>query len=393
MTVLGVLGALLGLLAWPIAVIERTRLRATVFLIAWLIHIGMGVVFYLYTLANISDSYGYYYDAGGLYSQGLGVGTSLITFIVQAMKSVVGGTFLDYFMIFQAFGFFGLALLMRMFEEIYLELRVRQPFFIYGLLFLPGLHFWTSSIGKDGPIFTAVCLTLWASMHIRGRWFWMGLGIFLVLIIRPHVALITAAAVSGTILLDRATSTATRIFLVAAAIGGMFLALYTVESTFGIDLTNADSISDYLAAQEQFTTTEDAGATLVRGGFLVKLFSLLFRPFFIDGDGPFGMLASLENAALLIVIATLLWNFRDAVALFRRVTFLRFAVIAGAGMILLLTLMYYNVGLGLRQKTMFVPCLLLLFAVVTGIRKVRRAATMAEHVPAAHIGAIPTTRA
>jgi len=388
---LGVLGALLGLLAWPYAVIDRTRLRAAVFVLAWLVHVVMGVVFYLYSMSNVSDSSAYYYDHFGFYAQGIGIGTQLITWIVQAARSVVGGTFLDYFLLFQAFGFFGVALLMRIFEEVFHELGVKQPAYLFGLFFLPGIHFWTSSIGKDGLIFTGVCICLWAAMNIRHRWIWMGLGIFLVLVIRPHVALIMAAAVTGTILLDRATSTAKRIGLVVAAVVGMFVSLSTIEATFSIDLTNADSVSDYLAAQEQFTTSEDAGSTMVRGGFFTKLFSLLFRPFFIDGEGAFGLLASLENLALLILICTLLWHLRDSIALFRRVTFLRFALIAGIGIMIMLTLMYYNIGLGLRQKTMFVPCLMLLYAAVIGIRKARRTSPVPV-VPAVPTGALPTVR-
>jgi hypothetical protein len=311
--------------------------------------------------------------------------------MVQATKSIVGGSFLDYFLLFQAFGFFGIALLMRIFEEVYLELGVKQPLYLYLLFFLPGMHFWTSSIGKDGMIFTGVCLALWAAMNVRRRWIWMGFGIFLVLIIRPHVALVMAAAVTGTILLDRATGMATRVFLVVAAVAGMIVALSTIQSTFSIDLTNADSVSDYLAAQEQYATTADAGNTTVTGSFPLKLVSLLFRPFFIDGEGAFGLLVSLENLALLIVVGTLLWHVRDSIALFRRVTFLRFAAISGAGLIVMLTLMYYNIGLGLRQKTMFVPNLLLLYAVLVGIGKVRQA-TIVGLPPAAQLTPLPTAK-
>ena len=38
------------------------------------------------------------------------------------------------------------------------ELGQTQSKYVYLLLFLPGLHFWTSAIGKDAPLFLGVAI-------------------------------------------------------------------------------------------------------------------------------------------------------------------------------------------------------------------------------------------
>lgn len=372
MTAVGIIGALLGLLAWPVAVIERTRLRIVIFALAFLVHAGCGVVFYIYSQSNISDSAGYYYDELG-FGREFGLATQLIYFIVQTLKSTIGGTFLDYFMIFQAFGFFGIAFLMRIFEEIYRELEIGQPLYVYLLLFLPGMHFWTSSIGKDGAIFSGVCLSLWAAMQVRQRYWWLALGILVVLLIRPHIALIMAAAIVATLLLDRASGLFARLLLVFAAVAGLAVAAATVQSTFSLDVTNADSVSDFLASREEVTqTSTDTGDTAVQGSLPVRFFSLLFRPFFLDAEGLFGYVASFENLILLLVILALLIRIRQTISVAKSLTFIRYAFVMSLGIAFVLSLVYYNVGLGLRQKMMFVPGILVIFVAVFAVRRARR---------------------
>lgn len=373
MTFLGIFGLLAGLLIWPFAIMHRTRLRISVFALAYVAHAGCGVLFYYYSLANLSDSTGYYEDIWGFGDEGFGVGTKFIFFFVQHSRDLVGGTFLDYFLLFQAAGFCGVAILMRIFEEIWLELDREQPLYTYLLIFLPGLHFWTSAIGKDALIFPGICLSLWAAMQIRRRYLWMGVGLLVVLLVRPHIALVMVAAVMLTLLLDKGSRIYTKIALIGASAAGMGFAASSVQSTFQLDVTSADSVADFLARHDQITQGSSDALNVVEGNVAEKFFSLLFRPFFYDAEGAFGYIASVENAVLLLIIGTFLFRIRDSVILFRSIALFRYAAVMAMGVAIVLTLVYYNVGLGLRQKTMFVPALLAMYVVLLGFREARRA--------------------
>lgn len=386
MTLLGIFGLLLGLLTFRFAIIARTRTRITVFALAYLMHVLVTVFFYNYALTNITDSGGYYFDPYGFRDQGFGLATQLIYWFVHVGRETVGGTFLDYFLLFQAFGFAGLALLMRIIEEIYATLEVKQPVFSYGLLFLPGLQFWTSPLSKDGILFTAVCMTLWAAMEVRRRYLVMMLGIALMMLIRPHIALIAAAAAALTLVLDRTSSLMTKVLVVLIAAAGLVLAVVTMSTSFSVDVTDVESVDTFLATFEQTSQGVDAGTTAVQGGFLVKLLSLLFRPLFFDASGALGYIASLDNLFLLAVILFMAFNFRGVAGLVRSIAFLRFALVISAGIALALTVIYYNVGLGLRQKTMFVPGLLVIFITLLAVKRARRQTLInRDRIPAAEL--------
>jgi hypothetical protein len=375
MTAVGIIAILLGLLAYPFAIIDRTRLRVTIFALAFLMHLGTTFAYYIYAQTNVSDAAGYYFDELNMASQGFGLATLFVYWIVQGLKQSIGGSYLDHFLLFQVFGFYGICTLMRTLEEIYRGLEVPQPAYAFLILFLPGLHFWTSAIGKDAPLFFGVCLALWAAINVRQRYLQLAAGVVIILLFRPHIALIAAAALAGTFLFDRSTRLPTKAALTVAALAGLAVAVVTIKSTMYIDVTNADSVSDFLSRHEEVTQDADvAGNSAVYGNFAIRLLSLLFRPMFFDAQGGFGMIASAENVVLLIFIGTILFKLRDVIALVKTARFLRFALLLAIGIAFLLALVYYNVGLGLRQKTMFIPSIILIFMTVLAIGRLRKMA-------------------
>lgn len=383
MTLVGIFGILLGLLAWPFACVERTRTRVTVFALLFLAHVASAVVYYLYVQTAAADTEMYYNDPFDQFHEGFGVNTQFILWVVQNMKLVVGGTYLDYFFVFQAFGFFGIVLLMRAMEEIYATLDLEQPTWTYLLLFLPGLHFWPSAIGKDAPLFGACCLALWATMQVRRRYLALAAAIVVMLLVRPHVALIAVAAVTWTVFGDRSTHPLLRGVLVLASLAGLIVAAATMRSTFQLDVTSADSVSDYLAVRSSFigSGSADVGNTaVISAPYPVRVLSFLFRPLFLDAEGVFGYIASFENVVLLVIFGFTLLRLRVVIAAMKAVPFVRYALIASVGITLALSIDYYNIGLGLRQKTMVVPGILLICVAVAALREARRRASQVAEV-------------
>ncbi len=61
-------------------------------------------------------------------------------------------------------------------------------------VFLPGLSFWTSALGKDSLIFLGISMVVYAGINFRKRWLCALLGIALTFTIRPHIGLLPIGA-------------------------------------------------------------------------------------------------------------------------------------------------------------------------------------------------------
>jgi len=372
MSLLGIVSILVGLLTAKFAMVERSRLRVFTFAALYVAHLVASFVYFGYVQAEGGDSELYYYDELDFYNRGFALGTGVLIYFVQYLKELIGGTYLDYFMMFHTIGFCGVALLMRVFEEIYVGLRTEQQPFVLLLLLLPSIQFWTGAIGKDAPLFLAACLSLWAAVNVRKRWIAMGAAVTLMLLVRPHIALVALVAAAVAMLLEKQFSKLVRSGLLIVALVGAAFAVATIQSALRLDLTDADSISTFLEARDTVAQSAAGGNTSVQGSFGLRMISLLFRPFFFDVEEMFGYIASVENAFLLMIFATIFARLPTVISLFRRSAFVRYAATFSFGVAIVLALAYYNVGLGLRQRTMFLPGVLALFVTILAIRAERR---------------------
>jgi hypothetical protein len=371
MSWIGVLGVLLCLAAVPWASVRLTPQRLGLFMLLLVVHVVCSVVYYFYALTTSADSALYYYDYTGIAEMPTDFGTVFVIQFTQWIKTATGGTYLDLFLIFQVFGFWGVVLLMRTFEEVYSELGLTQPPSAYLLLFIPGIQFWTSAIGKDGALFFGVSLAVWAAMQLRFRFLAFGLAVLVMLAVRPHIAFLAVLALAGAIIFEKRATIQVKIFLIAVTAIGGYLVASTVQASFGVNLGSADSVAEFFEEQSEVTAFIEGGSAVTSAPYPIRLMSLLFRPMFIDAQGMFGYIASAENIVMLIVIGMLIYGFRESYTLARNVFFLRFSLIFAIGLIVLLSIVYYNVGLGLRQRIMFMPALLTFFVAFLGVRRAR----------------------
>ncbi len=382
MSIFGLIAVILGFFAIPVAFTHATRIKIVYMTMIYLMHVAVSVVYFQRSRDGTADSFLYYYDPYQNYEDGFSLGTQGIIFIVQYLKETIGGTYLDFYLLFHVVGFLGIAFLIRVFEEIHEELRIPPATYFYALIAIPSLHFWSSALGKDAPFLLATSLALWASMRLPSRAKALIAALLLMLFIRPQIAVVAAAALSLAVMVGRGITVPMRIALFVLAVAGTAVAATMLQTTYYVDITSAESIGQQFERIEQVLESESAGNTAVRGNFAVKLLSLLFRPLFFDADELFAMIASLESVFLIWVVLLLLIRMRDVFQLFKNVFFARYAVIYGLGMTIFLTIVYWNVGLGLRQKwTMMIPMYLVLFVAVIAVRRARVRGT-AQAVPA-----------
>lgn len=371
MTAVSLFGILLNLMILPFAFVQKSRQRLAIFMLLLIMHVAASVAYYLYAQTTSADSSLYYDPPQILTDLPTGLGTMFVIRLTQWIKSATGGSFLDLFLIFQAFGFWGIILLMRTLEEISLELGQKQPAITFLMLFLPGLHFWTSAIGKDSALFFGASFAVWAAMHLRARFIQFGLAVFVIMLFRPHIALIAVIALAGAATLDRRAKGYVKLLLLAAASVGAIVVAGTVQTSLNVDVGSAESVGDFFARQSEIAGRMAGGSAVVGAAYPIRLVSLLFRPLFVDAGGAFGLIASFENLFMLFIFGSLLTSFRESLRLAREVFFLRFALFFAVALMLLLALVYYNVGLGLRQRAMYMPGLLTFFAALVAVRRPR----------------------
>lgn len=368
MSLLGVAGLLLALSAAYFAGIRSSRLRFVVFVLLFVLHVGASFASYLVVLNSGGDARFYYEDPLGFYGRVGGLGTDVIINIVQSLKDQFGGTLFDYFLLFQATGFWGLVVLAKIFQEILEEVDVRPGAWVYLPLFLPGPHFWTAALGKDAPVFFGIALSIWAILRLSKRLPALGVAIVILVAVRPHMGVLALSSLGLAALIDRRTKTWVKVLLVAGILAGGAVVFRNIQGTFYFDPTDANSVSDYIESRSAMGDSFGADRSITEGSFPVKVLYLWTRPFFLDAENMMGYVASLENIALLLIIGFILVRFRATLATARKVLYIRYSIAMFLTTTMLLAAVNYNVGLGLRQKMMAIPPLFTIFTTLVALR-------------------------
>jgi hypothetical protein len=338
------------------------------------LHLVAALWYYRYVQFNTADTYFYYYTPANFAHVGFGIGTVFVVKTTQFLKMDLGATYLDCFMMFQAFGFWGLMILMRLFQEIHIKTQTPESVLPIYLLFLPSIHFWTGAIGKDAPLLFAVCLSTWAVMNLSNRMIAFLTGLLVMVLFRAHIAMITVVALAVAALMHGRMTIGRKAMLLIVLVAGAGVLVNAVNSSLTIDVTSAGSVSNFFTERDNIAATATGGTSIGNAAFPIRLFTLLFRPLFIDAGGLLGFVTSLENLGSIALFGFLIIQRKTVRALYKRVFFVRYTLAMSIILILLLALINYNVGLGLRQRVMIMPPLFALLVATWALRPRRVAA-------------------
>jgi hypothetical protein len=379
MTFVGFLGIIFSFVAFFWFSTRKDNSRLALFLVITILHVASAYIYYIFVQTSDADTKLYFFDVYGFYDDGFGLGTLAVVFVTQWLKGAIGGTYLDYFFLYQMLGVWGLALVMRTMEEAAAALDTELQPAMLVLMFLPGMYFWTSAIGKDAPLFLACALAIWSSFRISSRWFWFGIALAIMILIRAHVALLTVGSFALALVVGQGVPTAARILLGGAAAVSAFFMFGTLQAELKVDLSSVGSIATFVEQQTE-AATRGVDNTLANASFPVKLFSLLYRPLFFDAGGLFGLVASVQNALMIVFTVFLARNIKLWAELFSGSLAIRFATIQTVALFFMLAFMYYNVGLGLRQREMATPALLIIICTVWLVARLRRQAALSTPI-------------
>jgi hypothetical protein len=358
-------GIVISFFAFFIAYPDPTRRRFDLYLALLVLHLLLTVAYWLYHFEAAMDAFTYYRDPYNYYSRSpFESGTIFMVHVVQTIRGAFGGSFLDHFLFFQCFGMISFALLIRSFAEIADSFDIQVPLVLITVLFLPGLHFWSVGIGKDAPMFMAITLACWASLRLQRRFVWLGVGLFIMFAIRPHVAAITLLATFSAYVMAHNVSRIVRVLMIPVALGGMVFTLVVAGNQLSVDFGDAGAVTEFVQYQQSLNATEGAGADISSLPFPLKVFTLLFRPLFFDAPGVMGLVASFENVALLLIFGWIAREWRILLPLAFRVYHMTFCLVFAATLTVGLAMINYNLGLGQRQKMMVMPAVLFIFASV-----------------------------
>ncbi|MFM8305245.1 MAG: hypothetical protein ACKOA9_13280 [Actinomycetota bacterium] len=300
------------------------------------------------------------------------IGTSFIKVFTGGVYAVFGISIPGGFFVFGWLSFLGLLLFARAFR-----LGVPggdQRRYMIAVLFLPGLVYWPSSIGKEGFMMLALGLSAYGIAGVFQRRtsavFALAAGIGGALLVRPHLALIVFVGLVFALLVRRAPAHSyaaplVRIGgLVALLVLGLFVTSQTASFLGQPELT-ADTVSQQLAATSEQTSDGGSEFTPIDVNNPVAMFpafiTVFFRPFPIEVSSAQELASATEGLLLLGLLVAARKRIRSIPRLIRTQPYVAFCI----GYVLAFVFAFSsfaNFGILARQRVQAIPFLLVALA-------------------------------
>ena len=323
-------------------------------------HLIFWLTYYTYALFNASDSKNYYRNTQEYTGDWLdlyGTSTTFIDFIAYPLTNMVNLPYVIVMVIFAWIGYLGFIFTYLFFREnIPIKINLFNKWdFLTVLLFLPNMHFWTSSLGKGSVIFLGIMMFVYALKVPKKRWLTLLVGSLIIYHVRPHVFMfMVVGAGLGFMSGNKKISTAKKIGAFIVMIGLLIVIQDKVLSVVNLD-GSEDVVNDF----QDFTTTrseglsEDAGSGVDMASYPlpIKLFTFWFRPLFLDAPGVLGLIVSAENLLYLLITFKILK--KDFISFIKKsgplvkMSFVVFLMTS-----LAMTFVMSNLGIIMRQKSM-----------------------------------------
>lgn len=339
-------------------------------LLLFIYHIAFAFFYWHYSLDNPADALRYYNTAIG-YPVTFGIGTRFIEWLTQLLQAPFSASYLDMFLLFHIAGFLGICFLYRtVIETIPVQQSSRAKKAKIILFLLPGMHFWTSAIGKDSVIFLGITLCYWGLASFKQRLVYFACGFLIVLLVRPHIAIFILVAVGFSIFWGKDIPLRWRTALTIVVVTVCFVILPFVLNYIGLASTNPESLDEYFEKRQSYYSEGGSNVDISGYPFPLKFLTFLYRPFFFDTTSTLGLAVSVENLILLLFSIVLFSN------LFLRLYqqhpnkfFLRFNIFYFLLTTSLLSLTTTNLGLAIRQKIMILPSLIILTLTTYAVKR------------------------
>ncbi|KAB1155841.1 hypothetical protein [Flavobacterium luteum] len=282
-------------------------------------------------------------------------GTPFIIFINYPFIKL-GFPFWFGFILYGLVGFLGVLMYIK-----WIHIVLGTKWFIQGfnmipvLYFLPNLHFWTSGLGKEPLVFFGLASVFYAFTIEAYKSFSFVVGALLILIIRPHVALMLLLSWALVYFFKRKISLKKRLLFTLIYVLILSFLLYIVFKMTHIrywDWQRINYFNEYSIHSFRFSGSY---VPMLDYNWFYKMFSFYFRPLFYDANSILSLFSSLENVFVLsihIIGLYFIVRFRNKIIFTEWLKWiLVFTLVCG----ILYVERYANLGIFMRTKMMFQP--------------------------------------
>lgn len=296
-------------------------------------------------------------------------GTDFINLLTGLIFTVTRPTLLGGFLVYSWLSFLGTFMFYRAFVIAVPEGRSRT--YARLLFFIPSMIFWPASIGKEAWMIFAMGIAAFgiARLLTGATWrgfSWAALGIWLALIVRPHMAGMLGLGLLFAYIArpaPREHRELAPVFKVTALIVLGVAAAYLVIQTQ--KFLGAETLADALTSTAERTETggsEFSPATLLSPSKApVALFTVLYRPTILDAHNLQSLIAALEGTFLFLLSVFRIRWIVGAVKSLRRQPYMVFAIVYTAIFIVGFS-SFGNFGLLSRERVQLLPVFFVLLS-------------------------------
>jgi hypothetical protein len=234
---------------------------------------------------------------------------------------------------------------------------------------LPNCHFWSSSLGKGSVMIFAIGLTFYGLSRFNTRLLHLMIGAVLVYMVRSHMLLAIIVGIGSSLFFS---ISGIKWYFRYPLVLLSFLAVFLLSENV-LENTGAESLNIFDSKKIENRARElgkgKSGLDLANYGQGFKLFTLLFRPLFVDAPGVMGTISSFENVFILFLTFQFLISFPlfwTSSTGFHKIAFFVFLLSA-----ISLAQISGNLGLAIRQKSQIFPLLFFVLAFSNSFQKKR----------------------
>ncbi len=301
------------------------------------------------------------------------IGTEFVNMATAFLYIPYVPTLLGGFFMFATLAFLGQLMLYAAFRR--WAHGKQAGWYAAGVLFLPTIIYWPSSIGKESLMFLFLGMgSLGASRLLddfRLRWAAVfGLGALGAAVIRPHVALLFGGSLAIALVFGKSRHrglggrkllAVALISLVLVVVGAFTAQKFGIDFASGLEAT--EDFENVLTNVEGSTSKGGSGVTgsgiRTPADFPAGFLKVLFRPFPQEANNEQALASSMEGLLLLGLFAWRLLPMLKNGLQIRRQPYLIFALVFTLGFVVAFS-SFNNFGLLARQRSQVMPYFLVL---------------------------------
>ena len=279
----------------------------------------------------------------------------MIFYLIKPLTNFLDVSYLGLFLIFNLAGLIGIYAIYSALRVVTVNSPKSTYLVVLGIVALPGINFWSVAPGKDSLFLMAVGLTIWALVSSPVKKGVVGFSIFVMFMIRPHVAAVFITSLFFASLTVSQLSFVKKLIAIVILAPLSFIVIQYALFYVGTELTEIES---YVEKRQSYSQKGGGAISLEMMSVPARMFAYLFRPFF-DNLSVGTLLITFEHIVILFILGRGAINcpkIESSLPVLTRRVFLVASII----MWIMFANTTANLGIALRQKWMFLPMLLIL---------------------------------